>query len=179
MSSISIFLEHYRQVSMQPWIYVPLLLTLLLIMLRNNQLVAFYTKIILMLALVSITILIDNYLDAERSHLGTIFFTIAFFLLYLIKSPQLLFPLAVNLALFILDVRDFKAIAFMLGQSLLVTLLGIGLNITLRKFFHEKNTYISVEYTRGGYRRGDVSIVLLLWLLSIFVMIILALYQLY
>ena len=49
--------------------------------------------------------------------------------------------------------------------------------ITIR-VFKERKSYISVEYTKGGYRVGDVNVLILFWFLTLYFVLIVSLYNL-
>lgn len=72
---------------------------------------------------------------------------------------------------------------FSLINKLIQGLLISGAIFILNRFitirvFKERKSYISVEYTKGGYRVGDVNVLILFWFLTLYFVLIVSLYNL-
>ena len=168
---VSLFVNRLVENFHVPYIWIPFVVVLLCIIVKNSKIQA---SVLTILMIVSISILISL---VGFSLCGLL--TVITYLLCLIKSRQLMFILGIWS---IICAYTFWAIGMsmmdicceMIGGIIIGILLHILYRYMLRLFSIQAN-YISSQYTSSGYLVGDISFLHTIMLLTYFFIIILSL----
>ena len=177
-SSESLLLQNMKDAFINIWLWIPLAIIVFYVLINNNSWKRIVINLFSFLSILILSIWIERFWGEEKNKFISIFFAIGCFLFYLIQSRKLLFSILLSFIGLCVFYPDLSLINKLI-QGLLISGAIFILNrfITIR-VFKERKSYISVEYTKGGYRVGDVNVLILFWFLTLYFVLIVSLYNL-
>lgn len=171
-----IFFQYIENVFSTIWIWIPLAIIVCYVTIRNNSWKMFLVNIFSFVSLFILNVCLNKFLKWETLEVIGGLCTIMCFLLYLIQSKRLIIPFLMGSIVLYVTSRDIGMIIYQIFQSLIISIiLFLFHQFIVNQLMKEKKNYISVEYTRGGYRIRDINMLMLFCFLTLHFIIIIGL----
>jgi len=167
-----IFFQYIENVFSTIWIWIPLAIVVCYVTIRNNSWKMFFVNMFSFVFLFILNIYLNKVWKGETLEVIGGFCTIMCFLLYLIQSKRFVIPFLMSVIVLYVTARDISMIMYQIFQSLIISItLFFFHQFIVNKLMKEKKSYVSVEYTKGGYRVRDINVLMLFCLLTLYFII--------
>lgn len=158
----NIFIENVKDTFLNIWLWIPLVVAIFYILIKNNSWKRFLVNLFSILFFLMLSLRIAKQWVGEKEEFVSVVVAIGCFLLCLIRSMKfIIFVLLCFIGLLVIfwNIED---IIYQFIQGLLISSFVYLLSLyIINCIVKERSNYISDEYTKAGYLVGDVNLLIL------------------
>ncbi len=158
----NIFIENVKDTFFNIWLWIPLVIAIFYILIKNNSWKRFLVNLFSILFILMLSFWIAKQWVGEKEEFVSVVVAIGCFLLYVIRSMKfIIFVLLYFIGLLVVF-WNIENIIYQFIQGLLISSFVYLLSLyIINCIIKERSNYISDEYTKAGYLVGDVNLLIL------------------